>query len=160
MKKVNLHHYIADIRWTGNKGQGTVSYQSYERNFSISNLSKPPILASSDPAFSGDAGRYNPEELLIASLSGCHMLWYLHLCAEAGVNVVEYQDKASGIMEESGLKGGIMKEVTLNPVVVITPDSSLSLATELHSKANQLCYIANSVKFPVHHNPVCKFQDL
>lgn len=159
MKKINTHHYSTEIVWTGNKGNGTESYHKYERNFSISGSEKPVILASSDPAFSGDASRYNPEELLVGSLAGCHMLWYLHLCANAGVNVITYTDKATGLMEECGVEGGAIREVTLNPVVIITRDSSLDLAIALHNKANELCYIANSVKFPVYHNPTCRFMN-
>src|SRR5690606_14716168 len=114
MSNNKTHHYLTNILWTGNKGEGTSGYRAYSRNFDIQSKGKNIILASSDPNFLGDAQRYNPEEMLVASLSGCHMLWYLHLCAEAGVIVLNYSDEASGIMEETSSTGGQFKEVTLN----------------------------------------------
>ena len=95
------HSYLVNVRWTGNLGQGTANYRAYKRDHEISAAGKPPVFASSDPNFHGDKARYNPEELLVASLSACHMLWYLHLCAVQGVIVVGYEDEATGIMEEN-----------------------------------------------------------
>ena len=155
MKK--QHNYSVSVKWTGNTGQGTQNYRDYERNHSISTVNKPDILCSSDPAFRGDNTRYNPEELLLASLSSCHMLWYLHLCAISGVKVVAYSDNAKGTMIESADGGGQFSEVLLNPVVVVSEESMTVKATDLHKKANELCFIANSVNFPVKHNPTCQF---
>ena len=147
------HHYSAQIKWTGNKGNGTENYRAYERSHTISIENKVDILATSDPAFRGDKTKHNPEELLVASLSGCHMLWYLHLCAEAGVIVLEYTDKAVGIMQETADGGGHFVEVTLNPEILVSNESMRSKANELHHKANELCFIARSVNFPVKHFP-------
>ena len=150
------HHYSLTIKWTGNKGSGTSGYRAYDRSHVIIAENKPEILGSSDPAFLGDNTKYNPEELLLASLSSCHMLWYLHLCAEAGIIVVNYTDNATGIMTETPMGGGKFKEVTLNPIVTIAENSIKENADQLHQKANELCFIANSVNFPVYHKAVSK----
>lgn len=145
------HFYSLNITWTGNKGTGTFDYRSYERSHTISAGNKPEISASSDPAFRGDKTRYNPEELLIASLSSCHMLWFLHLCVDNGIIVTSYTDNATGIMIETEDGGGRFKEVTLTPVVTVKDESSLNRLDDIHKKANELCFIANSVNFPVKH---------
>src|SRR4051812_36775034 len=111
------HRYTTHLRWTGNLGQGTATYRGYERAHELSAPGKPVLPGSSDPAFLGDPSRYNPEELLVASLSSCHMLWYLHLCSEAGVVVSAYQDQASGELVETGDGGGKFVEVVLRPAV-------------------------------------------
>lgn len=145
------HFYQLTVEWTGNKGQGTLDYTSYERNHTISALGKPPILGSSDPSFRGDITKYNPEELLLASLSTCHMLWFLHFCAEHNIVVVEYTDHPKGVMEETPQGSGKFKSVTLYPEVTITNSDKAMLIDELHSKANKFCFIANSVNFKVTH---------
>jgi organic hydroperoxide reductase OsmC/OhrA len=150
------HHYQSAVRWTGNLGTGTSAYRAYGRNHEISNPGKPPIPASSDPAFRGDATRYNPEELLVASLSTCHMLWYLHLCADNHVVVLDYEDDAVGTMEETADGGGRFLEVTLQPRITITPESDLDTAKRLHHDAHEKCFIANSVNFPVGCEPVIR----
>jgi organic hydroperoxide reductase OsmC/OhrA len=150
------HHYNAIIKWTGNTGTGTDSYKSYERSHTINIENKISINGSSDPAFHGDATKHNPEDLLISSLSTCHMLWYLHLCSEAGIIVTDYVDNATGIMIETANGGGQFSEVTLNPVVTVNEQSMIEKANHLHHKANELCFIANSVNFPVKHNSTTK----
>lgn len=150
------HHYNSTIKWTGNNGTGTDNYRNYERSHQIISENKSIILGSSDPAFRGDKTKHNPEDLLVASISSCHMLWYLHLCAEAGVVVLDYIDNAIGIMIEKSNGGGQFTEVILNPTVVVTENSMSDRAKELHRKANELCFIANSVNFPIHHNPIIK----
>lgn len=147
------HHYQLIVKWTGNKSEGTSNYSSYERSHSVLVNDKVEILGSSDPAFRGDKGRHNPEEFLVAALSSCHMLSYLHLCAISGVIVVDYSDNATGTMTETPDGGGHFKEVSLNPIVTVTNESMVKKANELHKKANELCFIANSCNFPVHHKP-------
>jgi organic hydroperoxide reductase OsmC/OhrA len=149
------HHYNATIKWTGNKGTGTSSYRDYERSHSILVTDKAEILGSSDPAFRGDKTKHNPEDLLLASLSSCHMLWYLHLCAEANVVVVNYVDNAIGTMLETENGGGHFSEVTLQPLVTVSNETMVEKANELHQKANELFFIANSVNFPVLHKSIC-----
>lgn len=150
------HKYNVTIKWTGNNGTGTSNYREYERSHTITVENKPEILASSDPGFRGDKTKHNPEELLLASLSSCHMLSYLHLCAVSGVVVTDYIDQAAGIMIETANGGGHFSEVTLNPIVTVTENSMIPKANELHKKANELCFIANSVNFPVHHKASCR----
>jgi organic hydroperoxide reductase OsmC/OhrA len=154
-----VHNYSLTVEWTGNKGSGTVNYQSYDRSFKIWSENKTVVIGSSDPAFRGDPTKYNPEELLVASLSTCHMLWFLHLCADNGIVVMEYADNPIGIMEETGEEGGKFKEVTLNPLVIVTQNTSSEILDNLHKKANQLCFIANSVNFPVYHKTFYKIKE-
>ncbi|GGH57881.1 organic hydroperoxide reductase OsmC/OhrA [Filimonas zeae] len=153
------HTYQLTTTWTGNKGQGTSNYKAYDRSHTIQAAGKVAIPGSSDPAFMGDVTRYNPEEMLVASLSACHMLWYLHLCAEAGVVVTAYSDAATGNMEETTNGGGRFTQVTLHPVVTVAEEAMVNKANALHTRANELCFIANSCNFPVHHAPECKVAD-
>lgn len=147
------HHYTIKVLWTGNKGQGTQSYTSYSRDHEISAIGKyNTVLGSSDPAFKGDVSRYNPEDLFLSSLTACHMLWYLHLCSENGITVVNYIDEATAIMKEDEA-GGKFNSVTLNPIVTITDETLIDLAEKLHKAANKMCFIANSCNFKVNHNP-------
>ncbi len=148
-----LHHYHTAIQWTGNKGSGTDHYTHYERDYTIQIGNKPILQGSSDPAFRGDANKYNPEDLLVSAISSCHMLWYLHLCAVEGVVVEQYIDNATGKMEEKKDGSGQFTEIVLHPRVVVTNESMISKATELHAVANQMCFIANSVNFPIKHHP-------
>lgn len=149
------HHYAVTVTWTGNRGTGTSEYRAYDRHHTISANGKADLDASSDPAFMGDKTKYNPEDLLVASLSSCHMLWYLHLCADAGIIVTEYADHATGVMLQTAA-GGHFTEVTLHPVVTITDAAMADKANELHEVAHKHCFIANSCNFPVYHKPVCK----
>jgi organic hydroperoxide reductase OsmC/OhrA len=153
------HQYNTAIRWTGNTGNGTKSYASYQRDHTISVANKPEILASSDPSFRGDKSRYNPEELFVSSLSSCHMLWYLHLCSEEGIIVTDYADYAKGIMQEDETGSGHFVEVTLHPEVIITNEDQINLANELHNKAHEFCFIANSCNFPIKTSPVCRVEN-
>jgi organic hydroperoxide reductase OsmC/OhrA len=149
------HEYRILARWTGNLGAGTSSYRSYSRNHELSSPEKvAAIPGSSDPAFRGDASRYNPEELLLAALSSCHMLWMLHLCADAGIVIVDYTDDAIGEMEELPDGAGQFTRVLLRPRMTITDSSKIEEAVALHDRAHHFCYIARSVNFPVEHEPV------
>jgi organic hydroperoxide reductase OsmC/OhrA len=148
---VKQHNYKIQVAWTGNQGQGTKTYTSHTRDHEITAAGKPTLLASSDPAFRGDPGRYNPEELLVASLSSCHMLSYLHLCAVNKIVVIDYRDEATGIMNEDANGSGVFVEVTLHPQVTVNADSDEAKALSLHEEAHRYCFIANSVKFPVKH---------
>ena len=154
------HNYQLTVKWTGNRGTGTSNYKAFDRSHSIVVDNKAEILGSSDPAFLGDKTKHNPEDLLVASLSSCHMLWYLHLCTEAKVIVVDYVDNATGIMVETSNGGGHFIEVTLNPIVTVTESSMIEKANELHKKANELCFIANSVNFPVQHNATSRIMNI
>ena len=151
-----LHTYQAEIVWTGNLGTGTDHYKHYSRDYEISIAYKKILAGSSDPAFRGDRSRHNPEDLLLSSISSCHLLWYLHLCADQGVIVDAYIDRATGTMEELSNGSGYFTEVVLHPIVTVTNETMVTAALELHAKANAMCFIANSVKFPVRHEPEIK----
>lgn len=143
------HTYEVRTEWTGNDGQGTTTYNAYRRDHAITVAGKPLIPGSSDPNFRGDPSRYNPEELLVASLSACHMLWYLHLCAIKKISVIAYHDAALGVLEEAANGGGKFVRVELRPVVTISAGDDQARARTLHEEAHHYCFIANSVNFPV-----------
>ncbi|MGS1010550.1 OsmC family protein [Achromobacter anxifer] len=147
------HRYNVTVDWTGNTGSGTSSYAAYSRDHLIRAAGKPDVPGSSDPAFRGDPARWNPEDMLVASLSACHKLWYLHLCAVEGVTVEAYRDEAEGVMVEDRERGGAFSAVTLRPEVTIRAGDDAALAAELHERAHHFCYIANSVNFPVRCEP-------
>jgi len=148
------HTYTINSEWTGNLGAGTASYTAYSRDYRVSSGSKPPIAGSSDPVFRGDANKWNPEELLVGSLSACHQLWYLHLCAVNQIIVLAYRDEATATMIEGrGDKGRITKLV-LRPHVTIARGNDVAKAESLHAAAHEECYIANSVNFPIEITPV------
>lgn len=145
------HHYAVEVEWTGNRGSGTSDYRAYDRSNLLRAEGKAAIEGSSDRAFRGDPSRWNPEELLLAALSQCHMLSYLHSAVRHGIVVESYRDAASGTMEQEG-EGGRFSTVTLRPQVIIS-SGDLALAEELHREASENCFIASSVNFPVHHEP-------
>lgn len=147
------HQYAVRVIWTGNNGTGTESYRGYARSHDISADGKPTIAASSDPAFRGDSSRWNPEELLVASLSACHKLWYLGLCSQAGIVVTAYEDMAEGSMVEEANGAGQFTSVILRPHVTISAASNEVKAMELHRQAHGMCFIARSVNFPVTNSP-------
>ncbi len=147
------HRYQVELEWTGDSGSGTSSYGGYERAHVLSADGKPAIPGSSDPHFRGDPARWNPEELLLASLSACHQLWYLHLCSVNKVTVVVYRDRASGEMAEHADGSGEFTRVVLHPDVTVAAGSDAARAQALHHEAARLCFIARSVNFPVEHEP-------
>ncbi len=147
------HTYTTVVTWTGNRGTGTTGYRDYDRDHDVVADGRAVILGSSDPMFRGDPTRWNPELLLVASLSQCHMLWYLHVAASAGVVVTEYVDDAVGTMAQERGGQGQFTEVTLRPRVTVTSADAVELAQRLHERANELCFIARSVNFPVRHEP-------
>lgn len=146
------HRYRVEVEWTGNRGSGTADYRAYGRDHRIAAPGKPEIAGSSDPAFRGDPERWNPEELLVASISACHKLWYLHLCAEAGIIVTAYCDAAEGRMAEDAGGSGRFTRATLRPEVRIRAGDA-QLAADLHKRAHAMCFIANSLNFSVECEP-------
>jgi organic hydroperoxide reductase OsmC/OhrA len=151
------HSYDISLQWQGNRGTGTSDYRAYGRDHTVSATGKPSIAGSADRAFRGDVDRWNPEELLLAALSQCHLLSFLHVAASHGVVVTAYTDEASGIMEQTSDGGGHFLSATLRPVVTIDggsdPSAQQRLATSLHTEASAKCFIASSVNFPVGHEP-------
>lgn len=149
---MSTHQYKLQITWTGNRGEGTSQYDAYDRDHILEVDGKPDLQLSSDPEFLGNPEKLNPEELLVASLAGCHMLWYLHLCAENEITVISYMDHAEGTM--TAKNGGLQfSEVNLNPIVDISNSDSPSDAERVHELAHERCFIARSVNFPVKISP-------
>ncbi len=146
------HHYRVDVEWTGNLGSGTSGYRAYGRDHVIRIEGKPELAGSADPTFRGDAGKHNPEDMLVTALSTCHMLSYLHMATVAGVVVLAYTDAAEGSMQTEG-DGGHFVEVVLRPVVTISAASDPAKAEAAHEAAHHACFIANSVNFPVRCEP-------
>jgi organic hydroperoxide reductase OsmC/OhrA len=147
------HAYETRTTWTGDRGQGTADYRGYDRTHDTMAPGRPAIPSSSDPAFRGDSDRWNPELLLVAALSQCHMLSYLHRCALSGVVVTGYEDTAEGVMVETADGGGHFEEVVLRPVVTVAEPGMVERAQSLHHDAAARCFIAASVNFPVRHEP-------
>ncbi|MDS1272539.1 OsmC family protein [Lipingzhangella sp. LS1_29] len=145
------HHYEVEVRWTGNTGTGTTSYRDFSRAYEMRAEGKPVVAGSADPAFRGDAAQWNPEELLISALSACHMLWFLHRAAAAGVVVTEYRDAATGTMSLQRSGAGQMTEVVLRPAVTVREPAMVGRLAGLHEEANERCFVARSVSFPVRH---------
>ena len=148
-----IHQYEVDVTWTGDLGTGTSGYRAFARDHEVAADGKPVIPASSDPAFRGDPARWNPEELLVASLAQCHMLWFLHLCATSKVIVTGYTDRPLGRMAEAPDGSGRFEEVVLRPRVVVATEEQAARTADLHARAHEMCFIANSVNFPVRHEP-------
>jgi len=148
------HGYEVRVEWTGNRGTGTSAYRAYGRSNVVRSAGKPDLPGSADRPFFGDADRWNPEELLVAALSQCHMLSYLHVAVRSGVVVTAYTDAATASLEVDPDGGGRLTEVELHPVVTLADESQRALADSLHDEAHRLCFIANSVRVPVRHRPV------
>jgi organic hydroperoxide reductase OsmC/OhrA len=150
---MKIHHYTQAITWTGNRGEGTTNYAAYHRDYTIEIEGKAPQLGSADPAFRGDGTKINPEDMLLSAISSCHMLWFLHLCADAGITVVDYTDKPEAWMEENPGNGGKFIKVILNPIVSILESDRLEASIALHQLAGKKCFITNSCNFPVDYRP-------
>jgi organic hydroperoxide reductase OsmC/OhrA len=148
-----LHTYDVTVTWTGDDGRGTANYRSYRRDHVVAADGPPDLVGSSDPTFRGDAARWNPEQLLVAALAQCHMLWYLHLCATNGVVVTGYVDRAHGTMRTHRDGSGEFTSVVLRPEVTVADPAMVAEAERLHAEAPNLCFIARSVNFPVDHEP-------
>jgi organic hydroperoxide reductase OsmC/OhrA len=151
MEAAGVHSYAVDVRWDGNRGTGTSGYAGYDRRFRVSVTGKADLAGSADPAFRGDPRLYNPEELLLAAVASCHMLFYLSLCARSGITVVAYADAAAGTMALRPDGGGAFAEIVLRPRVVVSVTSDREAAFALHERAGELCFIANSCRFPIRH---------
>ena len=150
------HHYKLKTIWHGNKGEGTKNVRAYDRSHTVSISGKPDLLLTTDNPAVGDKSKLNPEDLLVTAISSCHMLSYLYVCALEGIVITSYQDNATGMMTENESGGGSFNEVTLHPVFTVADESMKQRAIELHHKAHEICYIANSVNFEIKCNPVCK----
>ena len=150
------HHYAIRVRWQGNRGTGTSGYRDYGREHTVSANGKPSIEGSADRTFHGDADRWNPEELLLAALSQCHMLSFLHVAVSHGIVVTDYTDEPVGTMVQTAGGSGHFSSVILRPVVTVASAADLETAAAYHHEASSKCFIANSVNFPVTHEPTAR----
>ncbi len=144
------HHYTVTATWSGNTGTGTSGYRDYARSVTLEVSGKPQLLASADRPFRGDPTKWNPEDLLMSALAECHLLSYLHACVTRGVIVTSYRDEATGTMVQEG-NGGRFSEVVLHPRVTVADAAMIDDAIAAHHDANEWCFIASSVNFPVRH---------
>ena len=155
-----MHRYEIRLDWTGNRGTGTSGYRDYDRRHELRAAGKPMIAGSSDPSFRGDADRWTPEDLLVASLSQCHLLWFLHLAADSGVIVTGYSDEACGSMRMNPDGSGQFTEVVLRPLVLVASPEMVEPARRLHDRVHSLCFIARSVNFPVRPEPTTRVAEV
>ncbi|KUM32841.1 OsmC family protein [Arthrobacter sp. EPSL27] len=153
------HRYALTVRWTGNLGEGTASYRGYSRDHDVEIPGLPVLKGSADPTFHGDRDRYNPEQLLLAALSQCHMLSFLHVAVKHGVVVTAYEDQAEALMRTNRDGSGQFESATLKPRVTLAAPAAEGLLEELHAAANKVCFIARSVNFPVLHQPTAGVEE-
>jgi organic hydroperoxide reductase OsmC/OhrA len=155
-----IHKYQPTIIWTGNNGSGTTGYNHYGREYDIMMPGKTTIACSADPTFLGNPALHNPEDLFVSAIAGCHMLWYLHLCAEAGVIVHTYTDDVLGVLEDEGRTGGQIVAITLRPKVGVTDETMIQKAIALHAEAGAVCFLARSLNFKVKYEPIAFVADI
>lgn len=151
VQSMNDHRYALALEWEGNLGSGTARYDGYSRQYRVSLPGKAPLVGTADPSFRGDAALHNPEELLLAAASGCHLLSFLALAARAGIRVTAYRDAADGVLKLDGKGGGAFSVITLRPTVTVAAGTDVAAAYALHDRAGQLCFIARSCNFPIRH---------
>lgn len=146
------HYYALTVEWTGNRGEGTAGYRAYDRDHEVRGENLPPIAGSADRAFRGNPSRWNPEQLLLAAVSECHMLAYLHHAARNGVVVTGYVDHPAAVLTENGRGGGQLTEISLHPLVTVAAREQVETAERLHADANRDCFIAATLNLPVQHD--------
>ena len=156
---IKQHQYTASIAWTGNRGTGTSGYRDYARNWSVRTPGKPEIHCSNDPLLGGDPALHNPEDMLLAALSACHMLWYLHLASDAGIVVTDYHDNPVALSETSPDGTGRFVSATLHPHARLAAGADLDQARAIHGKIHAHCFIARSVNFPVEYEPTFEIEE-
>ncbi|OXB02804.1 OsmC family protein [Flavobacterium pectinovorum] len=150
------HLFKAELNWASSPNPEQSASKFYSKSHKIVIEGKPVLNVSAAKAFKGDPELYNPEDLLLSSLVSCHMMSYLYVCSQNGIEILEYSDNAEATLEVNPDGSGRFVEVLLNPKVKISNQDKIDLAIELHTKANQLCFIANSCNFPVLHEASCE----
>jgi organic hydroperoxide reductase OsmC/OhrA len=153
MSKRREHDYTSQVKWTGNRGQGTLTYRGYDRTWNIETPGHAVVHCSNDPLLGGDPTKPNPEDLLLSSLAACHMLWYLHLASAAGIVVFSYADQPLGLGETNEEGGGRFLKVTLRPHIEVLAGADLVRAEQIHHEVHRYCFIARSVNFPIEYAP-------
>ncbi len=150
---MTTHDYTTRIQWTGNRGEGTAHYKAYDRTWDIAVPGKSVVHCSNDPLLGGDPSKMNPEDLLLSTLSACHMLWYLHYASDAGIVVTSYSDAPLGVGEVGRGGAGRFVKVVLRPHVGVAAGADLAVAAAVHYRIHEVCFIARSVNFPVEYEP-------
>ena len=149
------HEFQVEINWKKPEQTPIVADKKKFKNHKITLDNKPDLNVSAAKSFKGDASLYNPEDLLLSSLASCHFMSYLYCCSQHGIEVLSYTDKAFAYLEVNADGSGRIIKVVLNPEFTITNPNQVELAILLHTKANKLCFIANSCNFPVEHIAKC-----
>ena len=143
-------HRVA-LSWQ--KGEAPFTYEAYPRNHEIAfKDGAERLTASAAGAYRGDTSKADPEDLLVAALSSCHMLSFLAIAAKKRLTVLSYDDDAAGFLEQEGGKLW-MTRVVLRPKVTFEPQLQPQLLAEIHHLAHESCFIANSVKTNVTVEP-------
>ena len=149
------HLFKVALNWIKKEPQTDSSTRIYTKSHHISIEGKPDLEVSAAKAFKGDPNLYNPEDLLLSSLTSCHMMSYLYCCMQYKIEVISYQDHSEATLQVNPDGSGKIVKVDLFPEIIISNSSQIELALSLHKKANELCFIANSCNFPVYHHPKC-----
>ena len=139
------------IRLTWTDGGKPFTYESYPREHEIEfKDGQDRLTASASPAYKGDGKHGDPEDLLVAALSSCHMLSFLAICTKKKITVQSYEDDAVGFLENEGGNLWITK-VILRPKIMSNADAAT--LEQIHHLAHKACFIANSVKTQVTVEP-------
>ncbi|MGV0996986.1 OsmC family protein [Empedobacter falsenii] len=149
------HLFKVALNWIKKESKMDSSTRIYTKSHHISIEGKPDLEVSAAKAFKGDPNLYNPEDLLLSSLTSCHMMSYLYCCAQHKIEVISYQDHSEATLQVNPDGSGKIVKVDLFPDIIISDSSQIELALSLHKKANELCFIANSCNFPVYHHAKC-----
>ena len=152
----NEHIFRSQLEWK----KPSELIRGKEKNHTISIAGKADLYISAAKAFKGDLTLYNPEDLLLSSLTSCHMMSYLYCCQKNGLEILEYNDQSEAILKVNNDGSGKISQVILNPIVTIADLSQRDLALDLHKEAAQLCFIANSCNFEIMHHPTVVVRDL
>ena len=149
------HLFKVALNWMKKDNISSSSTRIYTKSHHISIEGKPDLEVSAAKAFKGDPNLYNPEDLLLSSLTSCHMMSYLYCCMQYKIEVISYQDHSEATLQVNPDGSGKIVKVDLFPEIIISDSSQIELALSLHKKANELCFIANSCNFPVYHHAKC-----
>lgn len=152
------HLFKAKLDWNSIPKETISDSKRYTKTHQIAIDGKEILNVSAAKAFKGDPGLYNPEDLLLSSVVSCHMMSYLYVCSQSDITVVSYQDNAEGTLEVLENGSGRFVEIRLNPNVIIKEKEKIAQSISLHTKANELCFIANSCNFPILHFASCEVE--
>ena len=142
------HKYQLKLNWTG--GSEIDAIQN-DRMYEVLIDRKPTIYGSADKPFFGDPEKYNPEDLLLAALSACHMMSFMYVCRKLGIKVYHYEDHATGLLKINQDGTGQFEFAELKPKVKADHMPDGMIFKELNSRAAKLCFIKRSINFTVNY---------